>query len=114
MTTALKPLVPDTARVGHPTRTTPEPAIAATSTPNQPNQLPLTEGGTADETASAQIRAERSESVPSESVPIGTPAVRTEAVGTEAVGTEAAGTEAGWTEAGWTEGGGTEAPTIPV
>ena len=36
MTTALNPPVPTAARVEHPTRTTPEPAIAATSTPNQP------------------------------------------------------------------------------
>ena len=36
MTTALKPPVPDAAQVEHPIRTTPEPAIAATSTPNEP------------------------------------------------------------------------------
>lgn len=36
MTTALNPPVPDAAPVEHPIRTTPEPAIAATSTPNEP------------------------------------------------------------------------------
>ena len=36
MTTALNPPVPDAAAVEHPIRTTPEPAIAATSTPNEP------------------------------------------------------------------------------
>jgi chorismate mutase len=36
MTTALNPPVPEAARVEHPIRTTPEPAIAATSTPNEP------------------------------------------------------------------------------
>ena len=36
MTTALNPPVPEVARVEHPIRTTPEPAIAATSTPNEP------------------------------------------------------------------------------
>ena len=36
MTTALNPPVPEAARVEHSIRTTPEPAIAATSTPNEP------------------------------------------------------------------------------
>jgi chorismate mutase len=36
MTTALNPPVPAAAPVEHPIRTTPEPAIAATSTPNEP------------------------------------------------------------------------------
>jgi len=36
MTTALNAPVPTAARVEHPIRTTPEPAIAATTTPNEP------------------------------------------------------------------------------
>ena len=50
MTTALNPPVPATARVEQPTRIAPEPAMAATTTPNEPGRLPLPEAGSAQRT----------------------------------------------------------------
>jgi len=48
MTTALNPSAPAGAKVEQPTRTTTEPAIAATTTPDQPGQRPPSENAPTD------------------------------------------------------------------